>query len=120
MKALILACALALAGCASTTSTTPAQTVFAAKSGYAAALTAAVAYRRLPACAEPRVLPCHDPDVLAQIQRADNVAAGALDAAENAVRTPAVGAGARDRAIAAAEAALAALNAAVAATGAAR
>jgi uncharacterized protein YcfL len=106
-----------LAGCASTTGSTstssPQQIVFAAKSGYATALTAAVAYKRLPACATPAVLPCSDQTIVAQMQKADNVAAASLDAAESAVRTPAVSASARDRAIAAANAALAAMNALV-------
>lgn len=111
---LTLALAAGLAACASgpgSGSTTPAQTVFAAKSAYASALTAAVAYRQLPACATPARPPCSDPAIVAQLQRADNVAAGALDAAEAAVRTPAVGATARDRAITTANSALAALSA---------
>lgn len=104
----------ALVGCASPPgggSTSPEQAVFAAKSNYAVALNVAVAYRRLPACASPAVLPCHDPQVLAQLRKADIVANGALDAAESAVRSPAIGKDAASRAVAAANAALAALTA---------
>jgi uncharacterized protein YcfL len=111
-RALILSIALAVAGCASTTtSTTPAQTVFAAKSAYATALTAAVAYKRLPACSSTQPMPCSDAGVVQQLQRADNVAASALDAAESAVRTPAIGADARSKAIQTATVALQALQA---------
>lgn len=107
-----------LAGCASTPGgTSPQQVVFAAKSGYAATLTAAVAYKRLPACAPTVPLPCSDAAIVAQLQKADNVAATSLDAAEAAVRTPQIGATAVDRAIAAANAALSALNAIVATLG---
>lgn len=121
MKHLILALALAVAGCASTSGGTSAnaeRTVFAAKSAYATALTAAVAYRRLPACASPRVLPCHEPAVLTQIQKADTTAAAALDAAETAVRTPQIGTTARERAVSAANAALASLSALLSSIGA--
>lgn len=70
-----------------TTAQTPAQTVYEAKSGYLVALSAAVAYKRLPACgANPP--PCSRPAVVAQLQKADDVAAGALNAAETAARTP--------------------------------
>jgi hypothetical protein len=111
MKSLFLAVALAasLAGCAGVSPETPQQAVFSVKSGYATALTAAVAYKRLPACGEPKRLPCSDAKIVAQIQKADNVAAGALDAAETAVRTPGFGKDAVSSALAAARAALAAL-----------
>lgn len=120
---LALAAGLALGGCASSPGgasplgQTPAQVVFAAKSAYAVALNTAVAYRRLPQCATPVVMPCHDAAILVQIQKADNVAAGALDAAENAVRTPAVGDDARSKAITAANTALAALQSIVSTVG---
>lgn len=130
-RALILAAAFAIAGCAATTSgtsppgttttvagATAERTVFAAKSAYAVALTAAVAYKRLPVCAATPTLPCSSPVIVAQLQKADNVAAGALDAAEAAVRTPSIGTTARDTAVGAATAALAALNALVATLGA--
>jgi hypothetical protein len=114
---LTLAAALA-AGCASTSSTTPAQVVFATKGAYATALTAAVAYESLRRCAPAVPKPCSDPDLVAQIRKADNVAAAALEAAEAAVRTPAIGTTARDRAIQAAQAALAAFSALVTSLGA--
>lgn len=68
----------------------PAETVFQAKTAHAVALRSAVAYRELPRC-NPAPQPCHDPAVVAQIQRADKVADAALDAAENAVRSPGFG-----------------------------
>lgn len=97
MKRIILALATVLtlagfSGCTTDpkTTTSPQQAVFEAKSAYAVALTAAVAYKRLPPCDKnPR--PCSDKAVVAQIQKADNVAASALDAAETAVRTPGFG-----------------------------
>lgn len=118
IKSLILAFALAVAGCASTGNTTPEQTVFGAKSTYAAALTAAVAYKKLPACAATAPPPCSSPAIVAQLQKADNVASSALDAAETAVRTPQIGTTATDRAVSAASAALAAFTALLATLGA--
>lgn len=115
-KALFLSLVLAVAsagfvaGCAGGLAVeSPQQAVFQVKSGYATALTAAVAYKRLPACQVPAKQPCADAKVVAQIQKADNVAAGALDAAEAAVRTPGFGKNAVASALAAARAALAAL-----------
>jgi hypothetical protein len=72
----------------------------------------------MPRCAPAVPKPCSDPELVAQIRKADNVAAAALDAAEAAVRTPAVGTTARDRAIQAAQAALAAFSALVTSLGA--
>lgn len=120
MKHLItLALAAALAGCASAPATpdTPQQAVFAAKSAYATALTAAVAYKRLPTCSPTRPAPCSHPDLVAQLQKADIVAAASLDAAEAAARTPLVGATATGRAVQAAQAALAAMTSLVASLG---
>lgn len=111
IRTLIL-CA-ALAGCATTAPSTPAQTVFAAKSAYAAVLTAAVSYESLPRCSATQPAPCSSPELVAQLRKADNTAAAALDAAETAVRTPLVGPTAQARAIEAATAALAALQAVV-------
>lgn len=77
-----------LGGCAAPES--PQQSVFQAKSGYAVALTAAVAYKRLPDCTKAPQ-PCSDKAVVTQLQKADTVASTALDAAETAVRTPGFG-----------------------------
>lgn len=126
MKYRYLSLALAaslVAGCASTpggsaSTDSPQRVVFAAKSGYATALTAAVAYKRLPGCAPTVPQPCSDAGIVAQLQKADNVAAASLDAAEAAVRTPQIGASAVDRAVATANAALSALTAILAAVGA--
>ncbi len=117
-RSLLAVAVLALAGCASTSTLTPAQVVYAAKGAYATALSGAVAYESMPRCAPAVPKPCSDPELVAQIRKADNVAAAALDAAEAAVRTPAVGTTARDRAIQAAQAALAAFSALVASLGA--
>lgn len=114
-----LALAAALASCAST-GTTPAQTVFAAKSAYAGVLTAAVAYESLPRCSETRPQPCSSPALVEQLRKADNTAAAALDAAETAVRTPAVGTDATSKAIQTANLALAALQALVITVGASK
>lgn len=92
--------------------------VFATKTAYEAALTAAVAYKNLPVCATPAKPPCSNPAIVTQLRKADNVAAGALDAAEAAVRTPSIGTTARDQAVNAANAALAALQAVLTTTGA--
>lgn len=109
----------ALASCASTGGgTTPAQAVFAAKSAYAGVLTAAVVYESLPRCAASVPKPCSDPAVVAQLRKADTTASTALDAAEAAVRTPAIGADAASKAIQTANLALAALQAIVTTVGA--
>lgn len=68
----------------------PQQAVFAAKQDYAIALSAAVAYRRLPICPSTTKL-CSDPKVVKQLQAADNSASALLDGAENVVRTPGAG-----------------------------
>lgn len=104
---LILVLVLVMAGCAAPQS--PQQSVFQAKSGYAVALTAAVTYKRLPDCTKAPQ-PCSDKAVVAQLQKADNVAATALDSAESAVRTPGFGKDVVNSAIAAANAALAAFT----------
>ncbi len=96
---------LALAGCA--TPETPQQAVFAAKSGYATALTAAVAYKALSDCSRAPP-PCSDYAVIVQLRKADDVAAAALDAAESAVRTPGFGESVIASAVGSAKAALAA------------
>jgi hypothetical protein len=116
----LLACAVALAGCSTTGALpeTPQQAVFAAKSTYSTALTAAVAYKRLPACSAAVKPPCSDPAMVAQLQKADNVAAAALDAAEAAARTPQIGQSAAARAVQAAQASLAALTTLIAQLGA--
>lgn len=112
---LVSAMAVALAGCASTGATSsPATTVYQVESGYKTALVAAVAYKKLPVCKEPRQLPCSDPAVVAQLQRADNVANAAIAAAESATRTPGFGKDAIASALGAANAALTALTAIVA------
>lgn len=107
MRMLIVIAALFLAAC--TTPQSPAQAVFQAKTAHAVALRTAVAYRELPKC-NPAPQPCHDPAVVAQLQKADKTADAALDAAENVVRTPGFGENVITSTIAAAQAALAAFT----------
>lgn len=108
MKTLIaVLTALVLSACAATSSQSPAETVFQAKTAHAVALRAAVAYRELPPCAKA-AQPCHDAAIVAQLQKADKVADAALDSAENAVRTPGFGQAVISSTVAAAQAALAA------------
>lgn len=104
MRKLIVLAALLLTACA--TPQSPQQSVFQAKSGYQVALTAAVAYKRLPVCSVPAKPPCSEKAIVAQLQRADNVTAAALDAAESAVRSPNFGQDVTKSAIAAAQSAL--------------
>lgn len=112
--AVMFAAVLSL-GCASTSvppgpgTKTPAATVFQVKSNYAAALTAAVAYKRLPTCSETVKMPCKDVAIVAQLQKADNVAFAAIDAAETAVRSPAMSQDAMSKAVTVAQSALSAL-----------
>lgn len=79
-------------GCASGTSDlgavnrTPAQTVFQIKQDYAAVLTIAVAYKRLPLCADSVTPLCSQKSVVTQLQKADDAAIAILDGAETAVR----------------------------------
>lgn len=101
---LSLSLLLFLVACAAPQS--PQQAIFSAKSNYEVALTAAVAYKRLPVCATPAVQPCSQKSVVTQLQKADDVAAKALDAAETAVRTPAFGTNITQSALTAAQAAL--------------
>ena len=82
------------------------QQVFAAKQAYEVALTVAVAYRNLPACAVPVKMPCHDKAILSQIQIAQPAVRAALDAGESAVRNPALGKSVIDSSVIAAEATL--------------
>lgn len=73
------------AGCANTQ--TPAQKVFAAHQVYEGALTAAVAYRKLPDCAKSDTPVCSDKEVVATVQKADIAAFEALKSAQNVVRS---------------------------------
>jgi hypothetical protein len=102
---------------AGTTNAQAEQIVFTAKSTYRGVLTLAVAYKNLRPCGAGVAQPCSDPAIVAQLQKADTVAAGALDAAEAIVRVPTVGTTARDMAIQTANSALAALSALVTSIG---
>ena len=107
--ALLLAFALAGLGCA-TTPQTPAQSVYQVQGSYAAALQIAVTYKQLPNCAKPDApVLCSNAQVVAQLQKADDVAYAALTAAQNTVRTAGAGANVQT-AIVAAQQAVAALT----------
>ncbi len=108
MKRLIGAFVLTLvSACASVTATLdPQQAVFAAKQSYAVALTAAVAYKRLPPCPTATKV-CKDAKVIAQLQKIDDASAALLDGAETTVRS---GGGNVQMAITAAQQAVAAFT----------
>ncbi len=93
MKKLLAVFVLTLvASCASVTATvSPQQAVFAAKQDYAVALTAAVAYKRLPPCPTATKI-CKDAKVIAQLQKIDDASAALLDGAETTVRSGGTGA----------------------------
>lgn len=103
MRYLLVIATLFLASCAVPKS--PAEVVFQAKVAHAVALRTAVAYRELPKC-NPAPQPCHEPAVVTQLQKSDKVADAALDAAENAVRTPGFGENVVNSAVKAAQEAL--------------
>lgn len=86
--------------------TSPAQTVFETKSSYGLVLNAAANYAELPTCSDVQKLPCADPKVVAQLQKAEPGVRTTLDAAENAVRTPGFGDSVVKSSVAAAQAAL--------------
>lgn len=89
----ILFAAALLTACA-TTPQNPAQAVYAAHGTYTVALTAAVKYKQLPACTLPAAPPlCAKPEVVAQLQRADDAAYTALSTAQKLVRSTTEGAG---------------------------
>jgi len=76
-----------LAGCA-TAPQNAAQAVYAAHGTYTVALTAAVNYKRLPPCGTPTSPAlCSKREVVAQLQRADDVAFTALQAAQRIIRS---------------------------------
>jgi hypothetical protein len=90
-KKLLLLAALAFTIAACTTvPTSPAQSVYAMHSKYAAALQIAIAYKNLPLCTTGVKL-CSKPEVVVKLQAADEVAFPAITAAQNIVRAPELG-----------------------------
>ncbi|CAB4223384.1 hypothetical protein UFOVP1670_36 [uncultured Caudovirales phage] len=84
----LLAGMIWLAGCATPVPNTPAQAVYAAHGTYVVALTAAVAYKKLPNCnttAGPAL--CAKPEIVTQLQKADDEAFKALAVAQTLART---------------------------------
>lgn len=82
----------------------PQQAVYAAKASYAVALSAAVAYKKLPTCTAGGAPLCSDPKVVATLQKVDTASIALLDAAEATVRTPGAGANAQTAVTAATQA----------------
>ncbi len=66
------------------------QTIYQVESSYAAALTVAVAYKRLPTCGGAFLI-CSKSEIVAKLQQADDVAIPLLDAAQKVARTPGAG-----------------------------
>lgn len=91
----------------------PAKAVFALKSAYAGVLTVAVAYNKRPRCSATSGPLCSDPNLIAQIRAADNVANSAINTAESAVRSLGTQTTAIKAAVAAAQAAVDAFTAVV-------
>lgn len=89
MNRLLAILVITLAGCVSSggtvTQSNPAQAVYAAKEAYAVALTAAVAYKRLPPCVAGGSPVCRNASVLSQLQKADDAAAALIDGAQATV-----------------------------------
>lgn len=92
MRTFLAALALAILAACSTTPTSPQQSVYAIQGAYASALTVAVAYKNLPPCGRPAspVL-CADAAIVTKLQRADDAAYPALQAAQEIVRTSGIG-----------------------------
>lgn len=117
LKTFIAVIALALAGCATTTgtsppgTTTPKQAVYALQGAYRTALIPVATYVELPRCTATPKPPCSSSALVAQLQKAVKVAELAVDAADTAVYTPGFGTNAATTAVAAAQAALQALAA---------
>lgn len=89
MKKILLSCILTfslLTGCAGVSPKDPAQTVYATQTAYAAALTLAVRYKALPICFPGAPVLCSNAVTLQELQKADDVAYIALQAAQTAVR----------------------------------
>lgn len=92
----------------------PAQTVYAAKGDFAAALTIANQYAALPRCGTPSAPPlCSESNIVQNVNKAAHAADASLDAAEATVRDPAFSnnSDAVSKAVAAATNAVAALQA---------
>ncbi len=95
MRYLIVGALFFLAACAQTPtgegSGSAATSVYQTKLAYAAVLTGAVEYNKLPRCGRPTspVL-CSDQGAVEAMRKANVAARSALDAAENTVRDPAV------------------------------
>lgn len=107
--------ALTLSGCATTKpgpildNAAAQRAVYTVESKYKLVLIAANAYVNLPLCG-PVKPPCATLSVVRQIQRAQPAARAAIDAAENAVRSPQFGSDVTTSAILAAESALSAFE----------
>lgn len=81
---------LLLAACASAVpNQSPASRVFAAQADYTLLVAAAARYNELPRCEQPAAPSlCSKASAVAEIRKADAVAAGAIGVAQDIVRTP--------------------------------
>jgi hypothetical protein len=79
-----------LIACATPQTENPGQIVYQIQSGYAVALKTELAYSNLPDCSTGIKL-CSKKDVIRQVQKADDLAWDAIQAAQTAVRTPGFG-----------------------------
>jgi hypothetical protein len=79
---------LLLAGCATTGTTTPQNTIYNIKSSFDVALQAVLVYDNLPPCVTNGPKVCSDAKVTQKLQEASVVANTAINSAEAAVRDP--------------------------------
>lgn len=110
MKYVLATVLFALSVGCSTTAQNPQQVVFQMRGTQNVLLRAAVEYKELKTCENPKVQPCADKGIVNQLQLADRVTDTALNAAETAVRVPGFGKSIIDSAIAAAGSALSAFQ----------
>jgi hypothetical protein len=86
LLSIIFVCVSGFGGC-STTPKNAQETVFAAQGAFDAALSVALAYKKLPACTPENRPACSDPATLELIQHSAAAADAALKAARKAVCT---------------------------------
>lgn len=81
---LVIICAAVIFGCTPGL-TKPGQRIYQIQSDYNGALTVAVAYKALPAC--PAALLCKKPEIVVDLQDADDIAGPAIKSAQTCVRS---------------------------------
>ncbi len=100
-----------LAGCATTGTTTPQNTIYNIKSSFDVALQAVLVYDNLPPCVTNGPKVCSDAKVTQKLQEASVVANTAINSAEAAVRDPNFSTSTANAAIVSAQNAVVALTA---------